>query len=141
MLHISLVRNRLRVGMKIKTNGSGHKRASERGLPIHKHLVGIIGEISKHKYHSGNPMCAYIFHNDQLFRGSVGDIKPQSKGYKYSWVIQFDNGNFEIEIVDDDYINWNETYGGIVGHPNDTVHETTWEEAPTPGEVFDVEPF
>lgn len=82
---IRKVFSKLKVGMKVRTNGSGSVRFSVE-------LIGEIGEISGRNI--------YIFSNDSNFEGNVGKKKPQSKGYEYSWLVYSSpNGGAQIEIL------------------------------------------
>lgn len=103
MQHISKVKHILRVGQKVKTNGTGAKRIGPSDFVYPENLTGVVGEIDKRSI--------YIFHNEELFvHGSRGNILPQSKGFKYSWVI-LSSGNFEIEILSGEF-DWNSIYNG-----------------------------
>ncbi len=79
-MKISKSKGKLKVGDWVRTNGDGIDK-------MKTWIEGEIGEIGKD--------CFYIWQNDRA--GVWGDLKPASKGYKYSHFIFFKNPN-EIEI-------------------------------------------
>ena len=80
-MKISKSKGKLKVGDWVRTNGGGVDK-------METWLEGEIGEIEKD--------CFYIWQNE--IDGGRGDLKPTSKGYKYSWFIDFNSPN-EIEVI------------------------------------------
>ena len=78
-------KNIIQVGDKVKINGNG--RHAQKSW-----VKGIIGEIDE------TNKRFFIWHNNSRFEGGKGNFNPESKGFKYSWVIDFDNEEGEILI-------------------------------------------
>ena len=97
--HISKVWNKLRVGMKVATNGN---------YDTYMDSKIVVGEIGEKRYGR-----IFIFSNDPAFSGHASTTTPYYKGFKYSWSISKANGNFDIEILDSKGaidIKWSELY-------------------------------
>jgi len=76
-------KEKIKVGDWVRTNGSD-KFIFSKG-----YFEGEIGEIQKDGF--------YVWQN--VWNGDRGEISPNSKGYKYSWAIYFNNLNAKIEIL------------------------------------------
>jgi len=74
------IKDKLRVGMKIKTNGTGLSAMSPMDPPCYI-ITGEIGEITGSSF--------YVWQNKH--DGESGQISPTTKGYKCSWVIHLEN--------------------------------------------------
>jgi len=81
-MKISEAKNKLKVGDWVRTNGSDVYRRDE-------YFEGEIGEIQGDTF--------YVWQNERI--GGKGVIDPETKGYKFSWVINWDNSIAEIEIL------------------------------------------
>lgn len=98
-----MVFNKLRVGMKILTNGT-HGGVSV----VDRLLSGVIGEVSGR--------FVYVWSNNPLFNGFAGHISPSTRKYKYSWLINLPDSSSDghtIEILDEKMaldMHWNEVY-------------------------------
>lgn len=86
-IKISKSKNILKVGMRVRSNGSADETIEE---PF---IEGIIGEIQENKF--------YIWTNNLDFDGGIGMRSPASRGFKYSWVILFNNKFSWVEILDE----------------------------------------
>lgn len=95
---INEIANSLKVGDKVETNGNCD-------IVSEKITEGMIGEISDDRI--------FIWQNEH--NGSRGVIKPETKGYKYSWQIYKDNK--DAYIIVKDYL---PKLGSTV-KPNDTM--------------------
>lgn len=81
-MKLSECKNKIKVGDWVRTNGDGFKT-------MEKFVEGEIGEIQDARF--------FIWQDGQ--DGFAGSIPPSTKGYKYSWVVYFDNPDAKIEIV------------------------------------------
>ena len=80
-MKITKCKEKIKVGDWVKTNGSGYTYLAD-------WFEGEIGEIQYNNF--------YVWQN--VRSGTIGNVSPSTKGYKYSWQIGFINPN-EIKII------------------------------------------
>lgn len=83
MMLIKNCKGKIKVGDLVRTNGS------TMGIAGQKFFKGEIGEIK--------PNTFFVWQDK--WDGGKGNLSPNTKGYKFSWAIDFRNGKGEIEII------------------------------------------
>lgn len=81
-MKISELEGKLKVGDKVLTNGNGKDKIED------IEFEGEVGEINNEQF--------YVWQNTK--EGDRGCISPETKGYLYSWVINFKNPG-KIKII------------------------------------------
>lgn len=84
-MKISEAKGILKVGDRVRVEYDNHG--------IYKLIIGEIGEIEERRF--------YVWQNES--NGSRGKIQPETKGYKYSWSVNWEiNSDNEITILNEE---------------------------------------